>query len=208
MTHTSEFNILHPEPLLIVVSGPSGVGKDTVLRMMEERDEYPFHFVVTATTRPIRKGEVEGKDYFFVSHDDFAEMIENDELFEYAIVYNDYKGNSKQQVRDALASGKDVIMRLDVQGAATVKKMEPEAVLIFLTTENEEELVSRLKARKTETTEGLKLRIATARRELKRATEFDYVVINKDDHLDEAVDTIQAIIHAEHHRTNPRKVSL
>ena len=208
MTHISEFNILHPEPLLIVVSGPSGVGKDTVLHLMEERGEYPFHFVVTATTRPIRKGEVHGKDYFFVSHDEFAEMIENDELFEYAIVYNDYKGNAKKQVRDALASGKDVIMRLDVQGAATVKKNVPEAVLIFLTTENEEELVSRLKARKTETTEGLKLRIATARQELKHATEFDYIVINKDEHLAEAVDTIQAIIHAEHHRTNPRKVSL
>ena len=208
MTHISEFNILHPEPLLIVVSGPSGVGKDTVLHLMKERGEYPFHFVVTATTRPIREGEEHGKDYFFVSHDEFAEMIENDELFEYAIVYNDYKGNAKKQVRGALASGKDVIMRLDVQGAATVKKNVPEAVLIFLTTENEEELVSRLKARKTETTEGLKLRIATARQELKRATEFDYIVINKDDHLADAVDTIQAIIHAEHHRTHPRKVNL
>ncbi len=208
MTHTTEFNILHPEPLLIVISGPSGVGKDTVLRLMKERGEYPFHFVVTATTRPIREGEVDGEDYFFVSHDEFAEMIENDELFEYAIVYNDYKGNSKKQVRDALASGKDVIMRLDVQGAATVKKTVPEAVLIFLTTESEEELVSRLRARKTETAEGLNLRIATARQEMKRAAEFDYVVVNRDDHLDEAVDTIQAIIHSEHHRTNPRKVSL
>ena len=208
MNPQNEFNILHTEPLLIVVSGPSGVGKDTVLHIMEKRGEYPFHFVVTATTRPIREGEVDGVDYFFVSHDDFAEMIENDELFEYAIVYNDYKGNSKKQVRDALASGKDVIMRLDVQGAATVKKIVPEAVLIFLTTEDEEELVSRLKARKTETAEGLKLRIATARQELKRAKEFDYVVINKDDKLDEAVDIIEAIIRAEHHRTNPRKVSL
>ena len=208
MTHTSEFNILHPEPLLIVVSGPSGVGKDTVLHLMEERGDQPFHFVVTATTRPIRKGETHGEDYFFITSDEFAQMIEDDELLEYAIVYNDYKGIPKQQVRDALASGKDVIMRLDVQGAATVKKMEPEAVLIFLTTESEEELVSRLKARKTETAEGLNLRIATARQEMKRAAEFDYVVINKDEHLDEAVDTIQSIIHAEHHRTNPRKVTL
>ncbi|RLD06575.1 MAG: guanylate kinase [Chloroflexi bacterium] len=205
---TNEFNILHPEPLLIVVSGPSGVGKDTVLHMMEERGEYPFHFVVTATTRPIREGEVHGVDYFFVSHDEFAEMIENDELFEYAIVYNDYKGNAKKQVRDALDSGKDVIMRLDVQGAATVKKIVPEAVLIFLTTGSEEELVSRLEARKTETAEGLKLRIATARQELKRAKDFDYVVVNRDDALDKTVDIIEAIIQAEHHRTNPRKVSL
>jgi len=208
MTHTNEFNILHPEPLLIVISGPSGVGKDTVLHMMEARGDQPFHFVVTATTRPIRDGETHGVDYFFVSSDEFAKMIEDDELLEYAIVYNDYKGIPKQQVRDALASGKDVIMRLDVQGAATVRKMAPEAVLIFLTTAHEEELVSRLRTRKTETAEGLNLRIATARQEMKRADEFDYVVVNTDDKLDDAVDTIQAIIHAEHHRTHPRKVSL
>lgn len=205
---TNEFNILQPEPLLIVVSGPSGVGKDTVLHMMEARGDQPFHFVVTATTRPIRKGEEQGVDYFFLSSDEFARMIEEDELLEYAIVYNDYKGIPKQQVRDALASGKDVVMRLDVQGAATVKKIAPEAVLIFLTTENEEELVSRLRSRKTETSEGLNLRIAMARQELKRAAEFDYIVINKEDQLDEAVDTIQAIIQAEHHRTHPRKVEL
>lgn len=205
---TDEFNPLNPEPLLIVISGPSGVGKDTVLHMMEERGDQPFHFVVTATTRPIREGEVQGEDYFFMSSDEFAAMIESDELLEYAIVYNDYKGIPKQQVRDALASGKDVIMRLDVQGAATVKKIEPEAVLIFLTTESEEELVSRLRARKTETSEGLNLRIATARQELKRIKEFDYVVINRDDELNTTVDIIQAIIHAEHHRTEPRKVSL
>jgi len=208
MTHTSEFNILQHEPLLIVVSGPSGVGKDTVLQLMKERGKLLFHFVVTATTRPIREGEVHGKDYFFISSDEFAKMIEDDELLEYAIVYNDYKGIPKQQVRDALASGKDVIMRLDVQGAATVHKMAPEAILIFLTTENEEELVNRLRERKTETAEGLNLRIATARQEMKRVNEFDYVVVNKDDYLSDAVDTIQAIIHAEHHRTNPRKVSL
>jgi guanylate kinase len=208
MTHTNEFNILNPEPMLIVISGPSGVGKDTVLHMMEERGEQPFHFVVTATTRPIREGEVHGRDYFFISSDEFAKMIEDDELLEYAIVYNDYKGIPKQQVRDALASGKDVIMRLDVQGAATVKKIAPEAVLIFLTTASEEELVSRLRARKTETSEGLNLRIATARQEMKRASEFDYVVLNEEDRLEEAVDTIEAIIHAEHHKTHPRKVSL
>ena len=205
---TNEFNPLSPEPLLIVISGPSGVGKDTVLHMMEERGDQPFHFVVTATTRPKRDGEEHGVDYFFISSDEFAEMIENNELLEYAIVYNDYKGVPKQQVRDAFASGKDVIMRVDVQGAATIKSMAPEAVLIFLTTESEEELVSRLRARKTETSEGLNLRIATARQELRRIHEFDYVVINRDDELDATVDSIQAIIHAEHLRTKPRKVVL
>jgi guanylate kinase len=174
---------------------------------MQER-ELPFHFVVTATTRPIRKNEVNGKDYFFVSHDEFAQMIEQDELLEYAIVYNDYKGIPKQQVRKALASGKDVVMRIDVQGAATIRKLAPEALLIFLTTASEEELINRLESRKTETPEGLNLRIATARQELKRIDEFDYVLVNPDFQLDETVDILTAIIRAEHHRVKPRKVSL
>jgi guanylate kinase len=207
MTSDPDFDIYHPKPLLIVISGPSGVGKDTVLQRMKER-EFPFHFVVTATTRPKRPNEVHGKDYFFVSSDEFARMIEDDELLEYAIVYNDYKGIPKQQVRDALDSGKDVVMRIDVQGAETIRKLAPEALLIFITTESEDELVQRLKVRKTESPEGLNLRIATARQELKRIESFDYVVINSDFHLDETVDTIRAIIHAEHQRVHPRKVSL
>jgi guanylate kinase len=194
-------------PLLIVISGPSGVGKDTMLKRMKERG-LPFHFIVTATTRPKRPGEVEGRDYFFVSHDEFAEMIENDKLLEYALVYNDYKGIPKQQVRDALASGKDVVMRVDVQGAETIRNLTKDALLIFLSTRTEEELVDRLKDRKTETPEGLKLRIATARQEMKRIDLFNYFVINADNKLDAAVDTILAIIQAEHHRTLPRKVSL
>jgi guanylate kinase len=207
MTSDPDFNLYHPQPLLIVISGPSGVGKDTVLQRMKER-ELPFHFVVTATTRPKRENEVHGKDYFFVSKDEFARMIEADELLEYAIVYNDYKGIPKQQVREALASGKDVVMRIDVQGAATIRKLAPEALLIFLTTTGEEEMVNRLKARKSENSEGLALRIATTRQELKRIDEFDYVVVNSDFHLDETVDTLVAIIQAEHHRVRPRKVNL
>jgi len=196
-----------PQPLLIVISGPSGVGKDTVIQRMKER-QLEFHFVVTATTRPPRPGERNGVDYFFVSREEFARMIDEGELLEYAIVYNDYKGIPKQQVREALASGKDVIMRIDVQGAATVRKICPEAVLIFLTTETEKELVERLQKRKTEAPEGLRLRIATARQELKRMNEFDYVVVNREDQLEETVDTIIAIIQAEHHRIPHRKVTL
>ena len=202
-----DFKIIHPEPLLIVLSGPSGVGKDSVLNRMKERG-LPFHFVVTATTRARRPAEVNGQDYFFVSSDEFARMIEANELLEYAIVYNDYKGIPKYQVRDALASGKDVIMRIDVQGAATIRKLVPDAVLIFLTTESEEDMVVRLQARQTETPEGLKLRIATARQELKRAREFDYVVVNKQSCLDETVSDISAVITAEHHRVTQRKVTL
>jgi guanylate kinase len=195
------------EPLLVVISGPSGVGKDSVIHAMKER-HLPFYFVVTATTRPKREHEVHGVDYFFVSSKEFTSMIERDELLEYATVYEDFKGVPKAQVRHALESGKDVIMRVDVQGAATIRKIAPQACLIFLTAQNEAELVNRLKQRKTETPEGLEKRIATAREELRRIKEFDYVVLNRDSHLDEAVDTILAIIRAEHHRTSPQKVTL
>ncbi|HIE57232.1 MAG TPA: guanylate kinase [Anaerolineales bacterium] len=201
------FNLLHPVPLMIVISGPSGVGKDTVVQAMQARG-MPIHFVVTATTRPPREGEVHGVDYFFYTQDQFAELIEQDELLEYAFVYNDYKGIPKFQVRDAWETGKDVIMRLDVQGAATIRSLYPEALLIFLTTESEDEMVRRLVARKTESNDELKMRIATARQELKRAKEFDYVVLNREDRIDETVDTIAAIIRAEHHRVNHRKVVL
>ena len=203
----SEFNLHKPQPLLIVISGPSGVGKDSVLHGLKGRN-LPMHFVVTATTRPRRENETHGVDYFFFTKDEFAQMIEHEELIEYAIVYNDYKGIPKQQVREALASGQDVVMRVDVQGAATVRKLAPQAVLIFLTTESEEALVRRLKARHTETADDLNLRIATARQELKRAAEFDYVIVNADGHLDETIDIVVAILQAEHHRVNPRKVSL
>ena len=202
-----DFNLVQPKPLLIVISGPSGAGKDTILQRMKER-ELPFHFVVTATTRPRRENEIDGRDYFFVSKDEFARMIDEDELIEYAIVYGDYKGIPKQQVRDALASGKDVIMRIDVQGAESVRKLAPEAMLIFITVDSEEELFNRLRERKTETADALKLRMATARKELQRVSDFDYVVLNRDFHLDDTVDTIRAIIQAEHHRVNPRMVSL
>jgi guanylate kinase len=207
MTNPSEFDPNPYQPLLIVISGPSGVGKDSVIQCMIGRS-LPFHFVVTATTRAPRPEEKHGVDYFFYSRDEFAEMIDQGELLEYAIVYNDYKGIPKAQVRQALTSGKDVVMRLDVQGAATVRSLCPDALLIFLTTQNEEEMVNRLRLRMTETPEALKLRIATARQELKRVTEFDYLVVNAQDKLDQAVDTILAIIKAEHHRVHPRQVTL
>jgi guanylate kinase len=169
---------------------------------------YPFHFVVTANTRPRRPNEVDGVDYHFVSEQEFAEMLEKGELLEHAIVYGQYKGIPKRQVQEALASGRDVIMRLDVQGAATIRDLVPEAVFIFLAASSEEELIRRLKRRKTETPEGLKRRIATAREEMKRLDEFDYVVVNRDNHLDETVKTIAAIITAEKCKVKQRKIEL
>lgn len=198
---------IQEHPLLIVISGPSGVGKDSAVQRMKERG-LPIRFVVTATTRPQREGEQDGVDYFFTSREEFAEMIENDKLIEYAIVYGDYKGIPKSQVEEALSSGTDVVMRVDVQGAQTIRKLYPEALLIFLSTRTEEELVRRLKQRKTESSEDLKLRIATARKEMLKVDLFDYYVINAENELDAAVDTIIAIIRAEHHRVNPRKVQL
>jgi guanylate kinase len=204
---STEFDLRKPDPLLIVISGPSGVGKDSVVQRMKER-ELPFHFVVTATTREKRESETHGKDYWFVSKDEFARMIEQDELIEYAIVYGDYKGIPKWEVRDALASGKDVVMRLDVQGAETVRKLAPEALLIFITCESEDELVRRLRARKTESSDSLALRIATARKELQRIEAFDYVIINRDFQLDDTVNKVRSIIEAEHLRVQQRKVNL
>jgi guanylate kinase len=203
----TEFEIRKPNPLLIVISGPSGVGKDSVVQRMKER-EMPFHFVVTATTREKRENEVNGRDYWFVSNDEFARMIEENELLEYAIVYGDYKGIPKHEVRDAFASGEDVVMRIDVQGAESVRKLAPEALLIFITCEGEDELERRLRARKTESSDSLSLRIATARKELQRIGAFDYVIINRDFHLDDTVNKVRAIIEAEHLRVQHRKVEL
>ncbi len=202
-----EFIKKQQRPLLIVISGPSGVGKDTVLQRMKEL-QLPFHFVVTATSRPKREGEIEGVDYFFVSPDEFLAMIERDELLEHALVYDEYKGIPRQQVRDAFASGRDVVMRIDVQGAETIRQLYPEALLIFLSTQNEGELIARLKARRTESEEKLRLRIDTAREELHKVELCDYYIVNADGQLDATVDAIVAIIDSEHRRTNPRQVHL
>ncbi|GAP08078.1 MAG TPA: guanylate kinase [Anaerolinea thermolimosa] len=201
------FDLYHPQPLVVVISGPSGVGKDAVLKAMQARG-LPYHFVVTMTSRPPRENEVDGVDYFFTTREHFEELIRQDEFIEWALVYEDYKGVPKSQIRQALESGKDVILRVDVQGAATFRKLCPEAVLIFLIPQDEAEWMERLKNRKTETPESLKLRLETARAELERLNEFDYVVVNANDRLDEAVDTIVDIINAEHHRVHPRRSCL
>ncbi|MBE0697807.1 MAG: guanylate kinase [Anaerolineaceae bacterium] len=201
------FDIVHPTPLLVVISGPSGVGKDAVLKAMQKRG-FSLHYVVTMTSRPPRDGEVEGVDYFFVSREKFEELIGKDEFIEHAVVYEDYKGIPKTQIREALVSQQDVILRVDVQGAMTLRSLCPDAILIFLIPSNEKEWYDRLRNRKTETVESLALRLNTARQELEYLSEFDYVVINAQDHLEETVDSIAAILQAEHHRVIPRKVTL
>ena len=195
-------------PVLMVISGPSGVGKDTVALELIRSRPNRFHFVVTATTRPPRNGEIHGVDYFFFSNDEFAQMIEDDEFLEYAIVYNDFKGVPKSQIREALASGKDVVMRVDVQGAATIRKLIPTALFVFLTAESEDALVQRLIARNSESPDDIKLRLATMRQELKRADEFDYWVVNAEGKVEEAVDKLLAIIEAQRCRRDQTPIEI
>jgi len=195
------------QPLLIVISGPAGVGKDSLIQRLKERG-YELHFVVTATDRSPRPGEVHGVDYFFLTTEEFLRMEQEGELLEHAIVYGQHKGIPKQHVREALASGKDVIMRIDVQGAATIRRLVPEAVLIFLTASSDEELRQRLRDRGGDSPEQLQTRFATAREEMGRLPEFDYVVVNRNGELDRAVDDVIAIIQAEHRRVEPRLVRL
>lgn len=167
-----------------------------------------MHFVVTMTSRPPRKGEQEGVDYFFVSRSRFEELINQGEFIEHAIVYGDYKGVPKPQIRDALASQLDVIMRVDVQGAMALRGLYPDALLVFLIPSSQKEWLSRLRNRKSETTDNLALRLNTAKKELEYLSEFDYVVVNAQDKLDDTVSAIIAIVDAEHHRVVPRKVTL
>lgn len=203
-----------PPPLLIVISGTSGSGKDTVVKALIQRfqqEQRPVHFVVTATTRPRREAEVDGVDYVFVSKAEFEAMIAEDALLEYALVYGQYKGVPKEHVHKAMAAmarGQDVIMRLDVQGAETIRQMVPDALLVFITTSSEQELIQRLRGRRTEDPRQLDIRLRTARQEMSRIPEFDYVVPNADNKLDETIETVLAILVAEKHRTHPRRARL
>lgn len=198
---------MDPPPLLVVISGPSGVGKDSVLNRMRELS-FPFHFVVTATSRAIRPGEVDGYDYHFVSMERFEAMIHNEELIEWALVYGQYKGIPKFEVRQAMASGRDVVLRINVDGAATVRRIAPEAVFIFLAPASPAELRERLSLRRTESQAEIDLRLAVAASEMGQVDNFDYVVLNREGQLDEAVGQIRAIITAEKQRVFPRQVHL
>ena len=191
-------------PLLVVFSGPSCAGKDSVLACLQER-QYPAHFTVTATTRPERDG-----DSFIrhMSESEFTELLENDGLLEHAEVYGYHYGVPKAPLREALENGKDVIMRVDVQGAETIKKLVPATVLIFLTLPSVEEIESRIRSRDQDDEASVQRRLKTAVRELDEIPKYDYVVVNERDRLDEAVDKIEAILLAERCRVGRAQVSL
>lgn len=203
-TDHSLFDLYHPRPIIFIISGPSAVGKDAVVNGLKQRRDLPITVVVTATTRKPRDKERDGVDYFFVSTETFEKMIQQDELIEHALVYGDYKGVPRAQIDQAIQSGKDVILRIDVQGTMRIKALFPGTVSIFLLPENEPTWLSYFSRRNTETEEELQVRIQTARDELKRVHEFDYMVVNAEGKLDETIATIEAIIRAEHHLVHPR----
>jgi guanylate kinase len=194
-------------PLVVVISGPSGVGKDTVVQELLHRRNN-FYFVVTATSRPPRPGEVHGEDYFFVTEEAFRRMIAEGEMLEHAWVHDNFKGVPKQQIRDALDSGRDVLMRVDPQGAATLKTLMPSALFIFLMAESEEAMAKRLHNRRADSAEAMQLRLSVARQEMQRIPEFDYCVINREGELDSTIVQIENIIQAARHRTATEPVAL
>ena len=178
---------------LFVISGPSGVGKDSVIDGLKKLGR-PYHFTVTATTRAMRQGETNGIDYIFLSRDEFRHMIDHDDLLEWAEVYGNLYGVPKSQVVDALNRGQDVIMKIDVQGAATVKKLHPDAVLIFLEPPDMKSLEERMRIRNTESETEVEVKLTTAFREMNEASWFDHRVVNRDGRLDEAIAAIDRII--------------
>ena len=195
-------------PLLIILSGPSGVGKDAVLESMK-RTGCPLYYVTTVTTRPRRKAERDGVDYCFVSDPQFRGMVERGEMLEWAEVYRHSYGVPKAQIRQALGRGEDVMVKVDVQGAATIKRLVPQAVAIFVAPPSLEELETRLRRRKTESSVDLELRLKNAREEMETLPAFDYVVVNHKDGVDVVVAQISAIITSEKCRASPRgKIAL
>lgn len=192
-------------PLLVVLSGPSGVGKDAALEGLKKLVR-PWYFAITATTRPPRSGEQDGVDYIFLETETFHKMKERDQFLECAEVYGWWYGVPRPQVRQSLKNGKDVILKIDVQGAATVRKLAPEALSIMMVPASYAELRNRLNQRMSESAPDLELRLQTAKEELAQTSQFDYRVINRDGGLEQAIAEIDAIITAEKCRVLPRVV--
>lgn len=195
------------KPHLFVISGPSGVGKDAVIERLRHR--FPdAYFAVTATTRERRPGEIDGVHYFFLDEPMFLQRQKDNEFLESAIVYGKHYGTPRGPIRQALARGQDVIVKVDVQGAATIRELVPEASLIFLAPESMTELLHRLRSRKTDDPDALMRRFSTASREIGTALGFDYVIFNEADRLEETLDQISAIITAERGRVRQHSIDL
>jgi guanylate kinase len=186
-------------PLLVVITGPSGVGKDTVIARLRRRLGPTVHVGVTATTRPPRPGERHGVHYYFVTPEQFQEMLSRGELLENAVVYGHRYGVPRPPLEQALAQGRDVLLRTDVQGARYIKSRHPQAVTIFLVPPSLRELERRLRRRNKDSPQQLALRLAKAREEMAAAHEFDYQVVN--DRIDRAVEEILEIMERERSRS-------
>jgi guanylate kinase len=190
-------------PLLIILSGLSGVGKDAVLAELR-KDGPPLEIIVTMTTRAMRPGERDGAPYHFIARERFIEMRDVGEFLEWAEVYGNFYGNARSDVRVALEAGRDVLLRVDVQGAATIKQKIPESIAIFLATPTLAELEARLRSRRTESAADLALRLKTAAKELEQLPRFDYQVMNNQGGVAKAAADIRAIITAEKRRIGRR----
>jgi guanylate kinase len=196
-----------PGALLVVVSGPSGVGKDTIIGALRAHSsEADYHYVITCTTRRPRPGEVDGVSYRFLSRERFAALRDAGAFLESAEVHGNWYATPRAEVRRALACGRDVILKIDVQGAATVKSLVPDAVLVFVVPPSLEALFRRLRARATETAEQLELRQRNAAIELARAGDYDHVVVNEDGQVKRTAERIDAIIRDERARHAHRQV--
>jgi len=196
-----------PGAMLVIISGPSGVGKDTIIDALRERDHDPeYHYVITCTTRSPRPGEVDGVDYHFLSRDAFLRLRADRQLLEANEVHGNWYGSPRDQVRDAVLAGRDAILKIDVQGAQVVKDQVSEAVLIFVVPPSLETLFARLRARATETADELELRQGNAAIELARQDDYDYVVVNETGQVDRTAERIDEIIAEERQRHADRRV--
>jgi len=193
-------------PLLVVITGPSGVGKDTLVRELKRKLGDSLHVAVTATTRPPRPGERHGVHYYFLSQGEFEDLIRQGGLLEHATVYGHRYGVPKAPLREALSQGKDVVVRVDVQGGQFIKSHYPEAVTIFLLPPSEEELARRLRGRGQDDPQQVALRLLVAQEEMAQAQQFDYQVVN--DQLEEAVEAVLAIMARERAKPGRRPPSL
>jgi guanylate kinase len=198
-----------PGAVLVIISGPSGVGKDTIIESLKRRTATrDAHYVITCTTRGQRPGEVDGVSYHFLDRDEFLAMRQAGEFLEANEVHGNWYGTPRRQVADALAAGKDVILKIDVQGAQVVKESVSEAVLIFVIPPSLEDLFQRLRARATESVDELELRQRNAALELARQDDYDYVVTNETGQVERTADRIDEIIAGEHARHPKRRVRL
>jgi guanylate kinase len=195
--------------MLIIISGPSGVGKDTIIEALRERPHDPdYHYVVTCTTRAPRPGELDGVSYHFLTDDRFQALRSAGELLEANRVHDNWYGTPRDEVHQALTEGRDVILKIDVQGAQHVKERVEEALLIFIVPPSMETLFGRLRARATETADELELRQRNAAIELARQEDYDYVVTNETGQVERTAERIDEIIAAEHRLHPGRRVRL